>query len=365
MLDKPTPLDIIHFSSNRIATVTEGELTTLPDRTRLNLTANPFACDCDLIWFGRWIAKHNASDGRLVDLNTYKCNSPDAMAGKPLVQFNPDDIDRSCHPLPLKWILAGTCSGLVAVMLFCVTVTYRYRWPLRLRLYYLRRMFQSPSDDRPWQNDVDGFDYDIFISYGPSDRDRNWVKSELMPQFDRSSTAVHNTDEQPDDDDDGDGERQPLMLPDGPDGVDTIVAGDNRSSSPPILGRWRVFMEEEEATFGQLEFNTLAESIFKSRKLVLVVSDEYLNDGRRQIEVELAVQSRIENRLGFDSIIVVFLEHDADVKAATRTLQCIVDRKDGGDRLYWPEDDSDGQKLFWRQLAEAIHSRPDVALLSP
>lgn len=374
MFNASGKLDIVDFSSNKIAIVTEQELLTVPINTSLNLTDNPFACYCDLRWFRRWIGAHNSSK-KLVHVEKYICNSPDEMAKKPLLDFNPDDIEARCHLLPLMWILVGTCSGVVAVMLFLGTVMYRYRWQLRLRLYYAQRRFRRRRPAGYMEVD-EGFDYDIYVSYGPSDSDREWVRTELMPRFIRNNQD-ENADGHQGEDNDGQlvderrqvvpeelaGDDDGLAALDGPprdhDGLAAPdgLAGDNDGVAPPlpILGKCRVFIDEESVPFGLFEFEVLAESIHKSKKIMLVVSDEYLRDGRRRFEIEWAISSCTEKRLRLDdSIIVVCLEPDVDVKVPARLLP--ICRNQG---LEWTPQDEAGQQLFWHKLAEVIQYKRD------
>nr|WLK77139.1 Toll-like receptor [Eisenia andrei] len=354
-------LSIVDFSSNKISIVTEQELLTVPANTSLNLTDNPFACYCDLIWFRRWIQAHNTST-KLAHLQSYICNSPDQMAKKPLLEFNPDDIAKRCHLLPLMWILLGACSGVVAIMLFFGTMMYRYRWQLRLRLYYAQRRFRRRRPAGYIEVD-EGYDYDIYVSYGPSDSDREWVRTELMPRFnlitqdenaDGHLQGALNNDQL---DERGQIEQEGLTGENDGRAARDGLPGENDSAEDPrpSLGELRVFIEEADATFGFLEFDTLAEAIYKSKKIMLVVSDEYLHDGRRLFEREWAIRSRFEKQLHLDdSIIVVCLEPDADVKVPAVLLPICRNQE-----LEWTKQDEAGQELFWRKLAEVIQYRRD------
>ncbi len=333
-----TNLSMVDLSSNGIAVVLQSSIGGLPsNNVRLNLSGNPFACWCDLIWFRRWIAGDpNVTEERLPGLSNYKCNSPASMVGKRVLDFNPDDIERSCHPPP--WLLIVICAtcGSIALIVAVITVAYRYRWSLRLRVYYVGKRFRRRKTRNGYNSIDDGGSeqYDLLVSYFSEDDSGEWVRDVLVPTIDliergRRGVAV-------------DGRR----------GADGDVKEDGNAGSDPssaFHGNFRVFYEDGCILPNQNVIGQIDEAMKMSRKVMIVASEKYAANSRRQFEVDMAVEH------GFGNVIIVLWQNEAVGVQLPRILHRLLDRA-----LTWPNDNREGQEYFWRQLNERLMQDDDV-----
>ncbi|KAK7500304.1 hypothetical protein BaRGS_00008527, partial [Batillaria attramentaria] len=126
-------LQTLDLSYNQVALVNTTSVQDLSHVTSLNLSMNPFACTCDLVWFCEWI---NKTSVQLVDVTHYKCNSPSEWNHKPLVTFCDAHID--CRDY--MWFYVGGAAGGTCLMMIILSVfVYRQRWFIRLRFYRLQK----------------------------------------------------------------------------------------------------------------------------------------------------------------------------------------------------------------------------------
>jgi len=315
-------LSLIDFSRNKIAALPEQSMMYLPPDVKLNLSDNPFTCWCDLIWFRNWITSHNVTDMKLPGLESYKCCSPLQMANKRLLDFDPAAIAKKCSPPPWIIITASVSSGVAIVIVLVVSVCYRYRWPIRLKMYNMRkRMRRAHGYER--MREETGNDYDVYVSYGPGDTDEDWVTKTLMPVIDIKERARRE------------------------DNIEDIVL------TAPYIGEFRcvnTYWERRDMQPGTSEIGAIAEAIYGSRKILLVVSSEYLKDGRRGYEIQLAVHKSCRAHLQLQDILIILLDKDVALRLP-KELQRKLD-----DALEWTPDDPDGQELFWQRLQDLLHS---------
>ena len=321
-------LSLIDFGGNKITTVPELSVTSLAPDVKLNLSGNPFTCWCDLIWFRNWITYHNVTDKKLPGLESYKCSSPPAMANKPLLDFKPETISKSCSPPPWIIITVSVGSGVAIVLIFLVSVCYKYRWPIRLKIYKMKkRMRREPGYDR--MDEETENTYNVYVSYGPSDADEHWVTETLMPVIDAKERARR---------------------------AQTMVCENDNSEETAATQTVREFQsvdtywEKRDMIPGTSEIGAVADAIYSSRKVMLVVSSEYLKDGRRAYEIKIAVDKSCRAHQQLDDIVIILLDNDAAV--------CLPAELHGKikDALEWTPDDQSGQEVFWQRLQDLLHS---------
>ena len=318
-------LSLIDFSQNKITAVPEQSIISLAPEVKLNLSDNPFTCWCDLIWFRNWITDHNITDTKLPGLKSYKCSSPLAMANKPLLDFDPESIIvKKCSPPPWIIITVSVGSGVAIVIVFLVAIIYRYRWPIRLKMYKMKkRMRREPGYER-MHEDADNA-YDVYVSYGPSDADDNWVTETLMPVIDVAERARRCNNE---------------------DSTDERPASPNLTEFRSVNAYW----EKRDMLPGTSVIGAIADAIYGSRKVMLVISSSYLKDGRRAYEIQIAVDKSCRAHLQLEDIVIILLDKEAALRLPTELHSKIEDA------LEWTPDDPDGQVLFWQRLQDLLHS---------
>ena len=156
----------------------------------LNLSSNPFSCDCNLLWFRD---KFRQSQEKFIIQNsgTYNCFSPPTRKGLQLSAFNmtTDDCREKSELLTIILPTGSIC--LVAII--SIIVVYKGRWHIRYWVYLIRH---KRSEYRP----LDGveFKYDAFVIY--CDEDSDFVHNTLLPKIEDEEQyrlCVHFRDFQP------------------------------------------------------------------------------------------------------------------------------------------------------------------------
>ena len=254
-------MSLMDLSWNKITAVPESSIVPLAPDVKLNLSDNPFTCWCDLIWFRNWITADNVTDEKLPGLESYKCSSPLAMANKPLLDFDPESIIKWCSPPPWIIITGSVGSGVAVIIVFLVAICYRYRWPVRLKIYRMRKRMRGDPNYERIDEETEN-DYDVYVSYGPSVADEHWVRETLMPVIDikeRARLAAREND---------------ASVEEGP-------AAQNTREFPSVNAYW----ETRDMFPGKPQIGAVADAIYGSRKVLLVISSEYLRDGRRAYAV--------------------------------------------------------------------------------
>ena len=180
-LQNLTSLDL---SVNLISVLNISSVDHFPSNMSLNLANNPFNCWCDLIPFRRWI---NTTDVKLVDLQAYQCTSPDSQKNKALLDFDPEAIEKECHPPYLMYALIAAGVTLVIAIVLGI-VLYRLRWRILLWWYNVRKRYcRSSNTEAPL---LEQGAFSVTISYGPDDESTRRVHSQLLPQVEQYMTDV-------------------------------------------------------------------------------------------------------------------------------------------------------------------------------
>ncbi|XP_067682654.1 toll-like receptor 3 [Haliotis asinina] len=171
-----TPLkNLTHLwlSGNRLARIDERVFTSEVQQKLqiVDFMHNPFACNCELLWFLKWIKSDRKKFTGYPE--KYVCSSPGEMKGRILSKVHMPE--QSCLlPFPAIFVLIGVC-GLCFFVLISVSVTYRYRWHIRHYMY--KRRQQAGEFQR-----LDNVEiiYDAYVIY--SVEDIRWIKGELIPK---------------------------------------------------------------------------------------------------------------------------------------------------------------------------------------
>ena len=83
---------------------------------------------------------------------------------------------------------------------------------------------------------------------------------------------------------------------------------------------------------------------------MLVVSEEYLQDARRQFEMDQAVYKSCMAGHGVNDVIVVLFDQLHDI----RLLSCLRRGLTLNEALHWTPNNEDGRRLFWNQLHDRL-----------
>ena len=279
-----------------VKTLTESEL------EFLDMSNNPFECTCAIKPFQDWIL----GDKRIyLEPGIYRCDGPSESKGISLTQVN---LDCSTY-LGLHIGIAAVCIVLAGL---ATTLSWRYRWHLRYRIFLLCKWLRMRYDDVDVvdrdnnRNDFEMVElrYDAFVSYAhESDNDLEWVLNEMRP----------NLEEGP----------EPIRL---------------------CIGQARDFLP------GTNLFDSISDAIHQSRKTIVVLSPSYVNSELCYFETQHAWKRLLEE--GRDVLILILLEPIPDDKMTIWMRQLLC--KKG--YLRWPHGRA-GHQLFWRCVREKIKQR--------
>ncbi|XP_060584112.1 toll-like receptor 13 [Ruditapes philippinarum] len=137
----------------------------------IDISENPFVCDCDLEWFINWANQSHNNTKLQRYPHEYNCSAPTERAKKTLAEIH--FTYRECHPLS-KWIYFGIiASSTLFVIGIIALVFYRNRWNIKHYIYLMRRKRHYELIDG------DNFVYDAFVGY--ESEDSAWVHHQLLP----------------------------------------------------------------------------------------------------------------------------------------------------------------------------------------
>ena len=283
-------LKTLYLDHNEISLINQ---TSFPEKfldgvKHIDLGMNPFLCSCNLVWFRNWM-KSNKQKLKNSPYG-YKCKSPPSWNGKLLYQYNPSYLD--CNPINPYIIVAASLSGAFVVIVIIASVIYKYRWDIKYYIYLMRA--RKGYQKLPGIND--DYLYDAFVAY--NSQDRVWVISKLVPQLEEG-------------------------------------------------GKLRLCLHDRDFDVGKLILDNISDKINASRKIVLILSNDFARSQWCQFEMTMAQLRSVEE--GRHTLVVVMLENiqtrnmstSLNVLLKTTTfIQWTVDKK--------------GEELFWRRLTAAV-----------
>ncbi|XP_060561167.1 toll-like receptor 13 [Ruditapes philippinarum] len=228
----------------------------------LDISKNPFVCDCNLEWFIAWLQSTHKPGTILRYPKEYICNLPKEKTRRRL-----SDVSftyRECHPWN-TWIwVAIIASPCVIVICIIIIVVYRNRWNIKHYIYLMRKR-------RNYQV-IEGNDfvYDAFVGY--ESEDSVWVRRRLLPVLEEEiglKLCIHERDFQP-----------------------------------------GVFINDNIVT-----------NMDKSRKVILVLTNAFARSGWCMFELKIAHSKQIED----ETELVVILLEKIDGRNMNHSLKCLFD----------------------------------------
>jgi Leucine-rich repeat (LRR) protein len=292
VLDKNYHLVDVAVSNNRIAYLTTAMIQDFSNLKKLDLRNNPFTCDCSFSW-------NNKKLMRLIDNQSVFCAFPDSTTSltvKEFIEQNP-----RCQHLTLVVPLVILFLCLIVILF----LTYHFRWHLRYwlfltRLYLSRnRKIRNNSNANAYTN----YMYDAFVSY--SSEDRNFV-------------------------------------------IRLVTMLENYS---PFI---KLCVYERDFEIGSMISESVLESVAKSRKTLLVISDSYAKSQWCRWESQIAEHHRIffqnENGEYVDDSLILIKLGPVSESHLTPTLKYLLKT-----RIYlqWSGEEKK-QKVFWEKLRAAL-----------
>ena len=318
-------LDVLNLAENQISYVSSAMMNDIANLSEVDLLGNPIDCDCQLEPLRRYALYHEDTKESNLLIKAENCYSPDKWRFKPITTFlqslNPDDCTNiqaatdDSNPNDSEEFVTGphVIALYALIPTICLLVLagyaiYKTRWVIR---YYLfrKRLSQTNLMSSPSMVELEGsFKYDAFVSY--SNVDHAFVA------------------------------RLVGML----------------ENAPP---NYKLCVYERDFTAGNVLNDCIMQSIATSRKVVLIVSENFVQSHWCLWELHLAQHSLLEEkRNGLILVVVGKLK----LNHLPPTLRFLLKT-----RIYleWDSDPSK-QRLFWERLREALapSTQKKVASLS-
>ena len=264
------------YITNNMVEELPKSIKTLEHLELVEISGNPFRCDCDTIWMTEWILKSFS-----IVQNPYSvlCVSGQGR-GKRLVDLNQDDLGCPKDKNELKYALIGLTTVFVVTIVIIILIN-RYKGYIKIWLY-------TRFGFHPWdqvEENLEEKDYDAFVSY--CNKDLKWVARTLLPYLEAPQCGFH------------------------------------------------LCVHERDFVPGVAITKNIMTAIQCSRRTILVLSPNFIKSGWCDLEFQAAHQRALEDRSNF--LIVVVLQ-EVDSKDLDETLRLYMKTKtyvSANDKWFW------------------------------
>lgn len=234
-----TKLKSLDLSLNKLQYFNRDALRSFDRLHILDISENVFSCTCGIRPFLEWLRSTNVTVRYLPYTTLYTCSGPLEMDGKAILTVD-SLLQRTCKPTLLVSIVCVGIVILVFISLLVAGYIYRRRFD---------RWLRSQSTACSAASKV--YLYDAFVSY--SNSDTQWVISRLLPQLECST-----------------------------------------------IGNLKLCVYDRDFVAGRNISECILESIKQSRKIILVLSNSFLQSPWCKFETDLAQYTLLEeNRDAF------------------------------------------------------------------
>ncbi|XP_021375444.1 toll-like receptor 4 [Mizuhopecten yessoensis] len=279
--------------------VTTDWLDNRADRSESGVTVlldgNPFTCTCDTEDFVSWIILTKVKLQQREPAN-FTCTLKDgSISNIKYVYDSRDDVFRNCND-HLFWLqFSISAISLVILAIVCATIGHTFRWRI---LYFFYRNCKI----KPGMEDTTSYSYDLFVAYTAADSP--WIWQQLRPTLELQHSI-------------------PLCL------------------------------HERDFEVGESISQNIVNCLQKSKKILFVISPEYIAARWCDFELEMANMERVQR--GCTNSIIVAIKGDIPADHMPRPIMniwqhvtCIIYPLD--------ETDRDAFELFWCRLRHSIVS---------
>ncbi|KAM5129907.1 toll-like receptor 2 [Mantella aurantiaca] len=282
---------VLALEGNSFGVIDKGSFQNLPQLTQLTAGNNPYYCTCDLYAFFTDTLK----EGSLVLEDwpsDYYCYHPQQLLNTRIDHYYPGTLE--CN---VGLVVAISVSVTAFVVIICMLLCWRYSgpWYIRTTCQIIKTKYRSRK-----ANQCRNYDYHAFISYSYSDAD--WVRMVLLPHLE--------------------------------------------NSKPP----YRVCIHERDFQPGKWIIDNIIENIENSRRIIFILSHNFINSEWCNYELYFAHQRAIGH--AFEDVILVVKDsvRMGDLPKRFHRLRKILRTKT---YLEWPMEES-RQPFFWVQLKSTL-----------
>lgn len=169
-LTSNSKLRLLDLSHNQITSIDNATLAQFKNMSRsfhLNLSGNPFHCDCNMIDFLDWL---KSTYMFVVNARYYRCASgyPESNVDKPLLNLNRSDLQCDYFMSGRQGFISASYFILILLTIICSTIL--------IGLVYQNRAIISSSCSKSWTRVVSKSEY---TSLERDDRNRNQQVEEV------------------------------------------------------------------------------------------------------------------------------------------------------------------------------------------
>ncbi|XP_069805835.1 toll-like receptor 2 [Dendropsophus ebraccatus] len=284
-------LQVLALEGNSFGVIDQDCFQNLLQLRVLTAGNNPYHCTCDLYaFFTETLHEKSLSLPDWPD--NYYCYHPYRLLDTRIEFFIPGKLE--CD---IRLVVAISVSVTAAVVIVCMLLCYKFDvpWYLRATCQIIQSKYRSRKDQ-----EMREYTYHAFISYSYSDAD--WVRGVLLPRLE--------------------------------------------SSNPP----YRVCIHERDFLPGRWIIDNIIENIENSRKIIFVLSHNFVNSEWCNYELYFAHQRAIGH--AFEDVILVVKENVCmeDLPKRFCRLRKLLSTKT---YLEWPMEEN-RQPFFWVQLKSIL-----------
>ncbi|XP_078510967.1 toll-like receptor 12 [Lissotriton helveticus] len=289
MFQSMISLRVFVTRNDAFATLDNGVQRLFPKLKYWYLEDVTFPCNCDNTWFYTWAASTP---------QTFVTNFSNLICIQERTKLN------------FLIFLHESCEQEIEFMLFLLTSIFLLFFTSVTLLYktcsshFLSLMYIFYA----WLNRIRGrkgkpvkYEFDAFVSYSSSDQ--GWILQHLIPNLEEKG--------------------------------------------PPFF---KLCLHNRDFEVGKDIVDNIADSIYRSRKTICVISHNYLRSEWCSLEMRMATYRLLAEQE--DVLILVFLEHVSKYQlSAYHRLAKMVKKKT---YIAWPDGNEDKQMVFWENMRKAI-----------
>ena len=295
-------LRLLNLSHNNIMSLSNGNMKIFDlfanGQLTIDLSENDLLCSCETLQFLKWM--NSRKRGNYIYFSNYEsyfCTFPNSTR----IMF--DDIERMLIQLEKECssytgIIAGCIVASMAFLFSIITGSlYRYRWKLRY-IYYMAKQTYKRNIKRVISQHDRLYRYDAFISYANEDKN-------IALQFKEEVEDKHGL---------------------------------------------KLCFHERDFVPGFDIAENIVSSIHESRKVVCIISNDFLKSHWCMYEFNMTNMERIHSRADDEESVFLVLLTDFDPKKAPLSLLQFIQENT---YLEFPDDPTQ-QSAFWFKLTDIV-----------
>ena len=292
----------LDISDNRISSLDNKAVSQLDaifsasQNITINLSGNPLKCTCDTIQFIKWMATTKVQFYKHRNANCY------LLGNNKIVPISPDpelvyaQLQKHCSSYT-SLIIGVVASLMLFVFILIFGLIYRHRWRLRYMFYMVKYKYKDENKNSVGSQEI-SYEYDAFISY--EDTNRFFVHDKLLHALETE-------------------------------------------------GKFKLCLHKRDFLPGNDIAENITSAIHRSRKVIVIMSQNYIDSYWCMFEYNMARVESIYARNTENILFLVFLEEISAKNLPLIVLELIRSQT----FIEYPNDEY-GDTVFWEKLKEVL-----------